>query len=275
MLSHLKLFTGSVALIFGLILNQNAVAQKTTITIKGNIHLTKENEWDIDECCFYYDDILSAKPVVIPIRRDTAGNYEVSFSIEHYHQVYFGKGQNRQGLSIYDTHMRYFTFFVKPGQKMGINFVQTPRKLKFSGDFAMENQQYQAYEDARDLGVKNIYQGVINKKLSPDEIKQHALNAFKEQLKFNSQYFKTHPATKFVKDQAYYQALYEPQSVAINFNFSSGNNITEAMVTDFYKAMKMTGNTFADRPGLSVAATDANPSLKNAAALGNDRYKNF
>ncbi|MES2807686.1 MAG: TlpA disulfide reductase family protein, partial [Bacteroidota bacterium] len=55
----------------------------------------------------------------------------------------------------------------------------------------------------------------------------------------------------------------------------AGHKVTPEMVDDFYKAMKITGNTFADRPGLSVANADGNPSLKNPAALGGNRYKQF
>ncbi|MES2807687.1 MAG: hypothetical protein V4619_03635, partial [Bacteroidota bacterium] len=216
-LTAIKLAFICVALIF----NVNAYAQKGTLTIKGNIKLIKENAWDIDECCFYYEDLLSNKPVVIPIRRDAAGNYEVSFTLDYYQQIYFGKGRSMQGISSYDTHMSYFTFFGKPGQTMQLNYVQNPRDasykgdyLKFAGDFAKENEQYQAYDKAKDRIVKNIYDGLSNKSLTAEQVKEHALNNFREQLKFNNEYFKTHSTSKFIKEQAYYQALYQTQSVA-------------------------------------------------------------
>jgi thiol-disulfide isomerase/thioredoxin len=280
---QLKLALRAVALVcLTLIFNNSSFAQKRTLTIKGNIKLLQLTPQDIDECCFYYEDVLSSKPIVIPIRRDNAGNYEVSFDIDYYQQIYFGKGRNIPGLSVYDTGMSYFTFFGKPGQTMRLDYVQKPRDLnykgdfvKFAGDFSAENQQYQAYDKAKDRAVKNIYDGLSNKGLSPAEIKAHALNSFKDQLKFNNEYFKTHPTAKFIKEQAFYEALYQTQSVAINMTAIGGYKVTEAMADDFYKAMKITGNTFADRPGMSVANTDGNPSLKNPAALGGNRYKHF
>ncbi|GAB3931827.1 TlpA family protein disulfide reductase [Mucilaginibacter myungsuensis] len=276
MLPAIKLFIKaallSVCLLF---IVQKSQAQTKDLTIKGNIKLTKQNDAEMDECFFWYVDILSAKPVIIPIRRDTLGNYKVSVPIESYQQFFFGKAMNNKGQVYYSTGMRWFSFFGKPGQTMTIDYKQEkhPFDLKFAGDFAKENQQYEDYDNALSGGTKNLYELSQNRKLTPAEVKEMALSSFKEKMSFNKKYFAKHPAPEFVKQQAYYDALYKTQSAAIEINNNSQNKVTEAMVADFYRSMMNTGRTYKDGPGKLISFnTDPNPSLKNAGAVGNDEY---
>jgi thiol-disulfide isomerase/thioredoxin len=266
------------ALIFSLALftSQAALSQQGNLTIKGNIKLAKEYDRDVDECCFHYENILSGKDVVIPIRRDSAGNFSVSMQLDTYQQIYFSKAINRDGLTSYNTGMTYFSFFGKPGHAMEMNYRQQPFDLKFSGDLALENNQYQAYEGAQESAVKNLYQELGDSKLTPAEVKERALSVFKEHLNFNAKYFKSHPTSKFIQEQAYYNALYNTQNAAIQLNNLSKNLVTEAMVVDFYQSMKETSRVHKDGPGVDLKTIiDPNPSLKNAGALGNRDYKSF
>ncbi|HTH81682.1 MAG TPA: TlpA disulfide reductase family protein [Mucilaginibacter sp.] len=255
---------------------QNGFGQKLNVTIKGNIKLLKQTDRDVDQCCFHYSDVLTGKPVVVPIRRDTAGNYTVSFELEHYEQIYFSKAINYKGQEIYDTGMTYFSFFDKPGQTMQVNYVQRPYSLTFGGDFSKENNQYNAYTKQFNRGVKNIYSEFFDKELSPEEVKEMGLQSFKEQLTFNKKYFNEHPTSSFVQQQAYFNTLYKTQHAVISYNFHNKNHETLAMINDFYQALNITGHTFKDAPkGTLSNITDPNPSLKNAAALGNRDYKSF
>lgn len=277
MISQIKLPLKALILFsLAFIIAQNAFGQKGNLTIKGNIKLIKLLEIDLDECCFHYSDPLSDKAVVVPIRRDSAGNFVVSMQLEHYQQIYFSKAININGQEMYNTGTIEFSFFGKPGQTMQLTFTQNPFKLKFNGDFAVENNQYQNYVWAQQSGVKNLYDGIIDNKLTSRQIKEKTLKSFKDQLTFNKKYFKTHPASAFIKQQAYYNALYETQNAAIQFNFIANNKVTEAMVADLYKDMNVTDPPFKDGPTDNMSTIfDPNPSLKNAAALGNSDYKSF
>lgn len=253
-----------------------AFSQLGNLTIKGNIKLAKEYDRDLDECCFHYKNILSDRDVIIPIRRDSAGNFSVSMQMESYQQIYFSKAIIINGGMEYLSGYIYFSFFGKPGQIMSMNFTQKPFLLSFKGDFSTENNQYQKYVNAKDKSVKNIYEGIQGKKFTPKQIKELELNSFKEQMSFNKKYFKIHPASKFIQEQAYYNALYETQGAAIQLNFLSKNKVTEATMSDFYKSMNETGTTFKDGPALSMRfMLDPNPSLKNSGATGNREYKRF
>ena len=277
MTSSIQYPTKALLLLLFLFVTQNGFSQKLNVTIKGNIKLVKQTDRDVDECCFHYSDVLTGKPVVVPIRRDTAGNYTVSFELEHYEQIYFSKAINSKGQLMYDTGMLYFSFFAKPGQTMQINYaqLQRPYTLTFAGDFSKENNQYQDYSKQYSRSVKNIYVELFDKKLSPEEVKEKGLQSFKEQLTFNKKYFKEHPTALFVQQQAYFNTLYKTQQAVIASNFHNKNHQTEAMINDFYQALYITGHTFKDAPKSNVSITDPNPSLKNPAALGNRDYKSF
>ncbi|MFP5081294.1 TlpA family protein disulfide reductase [Pedobacter sp. JCM 36344] len=271
-----SLATALLLLALAVLQTQAAFSQQGNLTIKGNIILTKEYDRDIDECFFHYKNILTGKAVVTPIRRDSAGNFSVSMQFDTYQQIYFSKAINNDGQVFYNTGMIYFSFFGRPGQVMELNYTQKPKKLTFDGGFSVENNQYQAYVQAQESGVKNLYQDVENSKLTPAQVKEWALSSFKEQLSFNKQYFKTHPTSKFIQEQAYYNALYGTQQAAIQFNNLSINKVTEAMMVDFYKSMIETSQVSKDGQIINLKTImDPNPSLKTAAALGNREYKDF
>lgn len=269
-----------VLFLFSITLVQSGFAQKSTLTISGTIKLTKQRDMDLDECCFHYSDILSGKDIIIPIRRDTAGNYTVNMELEYYQQIYFSKAINYNGQDIYNVNMTEFSFFAKPGQTMTINFTQKPRKLSFAGDFSTENKQFKEYDDALDAGVKNLYDELMAPKITPEQAKKIGLQSFKNQLTFNKTYFKTHHASAFVQQQAYFDALYKTQSAviqaAIPDKSENGEAGVMAMVNDFYQSMIATGRNFIDHSQVNLGSLiDPNPSLKNTAALGNEYYKNF
>ena len=97
MRSYMK--TRLVIILFSLVYLFNAqtvYSQQGNLTIKGNIKLTKEYDRDADECCFHYKNMLSGKDVVIPIRRDSAGNFSVSMPLDTYQQIYFSKAINKE-----------------------------------------------------------------------------------------------------------------------------------------------------------------------------------
>jgi len=255
---------------------QSAFAQQGNLTVKGNIKLNKEHDRELDEGFFHYQDVLTGKAIVIPIRKDSAGNFSVSINLDTYQQIYFGKAINNEGQIFFNTGMIYFSFFGRPGQILEMNYNQRPRKLTFGGDFSLENNQFQAYVLAQESGVKNLYQDIENSKFTQEQVKEKALSSFKEQISFNKNYFKTHPASKFIQEQAYYQALYGTQDAAIQLNKLSDNKVTEAMMDDFYMSMNETAQVTKDGLGFDLKSTfNNNSSLKIAAALGNREYKNF
>lgn len=261
---------------FFLFHSQAASAQEKSLTIQGNIKLSKEYDRDLDECFFHYQDILSGKAVVIPIRKDSAGNFAVSLKLDTYQQIYFSKAIINKGQILYNTGAIYFSFFAKPGQVMQIKYQQKPFQLTFKGDFSLENNEFQAYVQAQQIGVKNIYEDIQNSKFTPVQVKEKALSSFKEQIKFNKRYFTENPTSKFIKEQAYYQALYSTQDAAIQLNKLSNNKVTEEMMDEFYKSMNEVTEVSKDGFGFDLKNTlSANTSLKVAAALGNREYKDF
>lgn len=238
-----------------------AFSQSGNLTIKGNIKLLKVYDWDVDECCFYYRNLLSGKDEIFPINRDSAGNFSVSIKLGAYQQIYFNKAKNNNGEMMYPTGSSYFSFFGKPGQVMSLNFNQDPFSLTFKGDFANENTQYHNFVQAQQAAVKNVEDGIENSNFTPAQVNEHAMASFKELLDFNKQYLRTHPISKFVQDQIYFNASYDSQSAAVRHNLILKNEVTEAMMTDFYQAMKQVS---------PIVAT-----LKNGGAAGNQAYKLF
>lgn len=251
-------------------------AQVRDVTIKGNIKLFNAYERDLDECFFHYKDVLSSESRIIPIMRDSAGNFSVSFQLDTYQQIYFGKLIKIDGRTIYNTGMILFSFFARPGQKMQLMFTEKPFKLVFGGDFSIENSQYQIYTREQQQGVKNIWDGIENRKLTPEQANTLALNAYHEQLKFSEHYFKTHATSSFIKQQVYFDALYAAQEAAIELNLLSGNGVTQNSIADFYGAMNSSSARYRDGTVANLNSSfDPNASLKNAGALGNGRYIDF
>ncbi|RZL60440.1 MAG: redoxin domain-containing protein [Pedobacter sp.] len=252
-------------------------AQVGDLTITGNIKLKKQHDRELDECFLHYQDMFSGETVIIPIVKDSNGDFSVSMQLETYQQIYFSKVVKANNQNRYNTGMVYFSFFGKPGQTMQFNFGQDPFKLSFSGDFSLENKQYQSFMEAQDREVKNVYEGIGEKKLTSAQIYEVILKSNAEQLEFNKKYFNNHPTSPFIQQQAYFNSIYGAQGAAINLNLISGNYVDQAMIADFYKMLtKSVVTNDKDGSFKNLAFNpDNNLSFKNAGALGNREYKNF
>ncbi len=232
---------------------------KKNITIKGNIKKLYKNPADADVFSFQYDDLISNQRIVIPVSKDTAGNFTVTFQINGYQEIDLSQAV------LFDSEIRHtgssdFSFFAKPGQTIEFDYyISADHKIytkNFKGIDAGVNNQTRAYRDAL---AASEFDPLIDFALSDsliqglDVFKKYASRRLKEGLVFNRKYFKAHKVQEFVKQQADFEMYY---SVGQRVLFTIlHNRLSDSTLNDFFKENSI--------------------KINNPQAYGNYAYKNF
>lgn len=234
-------------------------AQKN-ITITGNIKQFAKNEGLADQYAFQYIDLITGKDVIIPISKDSMGNYSVTFPVNGYQEIQLTQGVKsgddiRFGL--------YFTgrFFAKPGDVMDFDFKRLEdytSKQTFKGNMAnANNQQDEYYNSLREAqGSTDLFSFDSLDSLKPGgyiQFKQSLTAQLKKVLDFNAKYFSALNADPFLKAQSDLESKYFVAS-----------HLLMALL-----------KTKEKDPNLLQFLDSIGAPLNNQKAFGNFRYKSF
>ena len=240
-----------------LLISIAAFSQKNNSTIKGNIKLYKNSRDSADAFCLYYIDLLSGKKTVIPIMRDSAGNFSLSLNADHNQQISLGTAFYKNGSLEYNTGLELLSFFVEPGKTvdLDLDYNQGSRVFKFQGDNAAGNNDYIQFFEAfnNEKISERIYENPLQWRGKYPALKEMMLKKLTEQLKFWSGYFTASTASAFARQQTMLDLKYRALNDVIVLVYS--DKVTDSMVVDFSMAI--------------------NIPLNNPEALGNEEYNKF
>jgi len=240
-----------------LLISVVAFSQKNNSTIKGNIKLYKNSRDSADTFCLYYIDLLSGKKTVIPITRDSAGNFSLSLNADHNQQISLGTAFYKNGSLEYNTGLELLSFFVEPGKTvdLDLDYNQGSRVFKFQGDNAAGNNDYIQFFEAfnNEKISERIYENPLQWRGKYPALKEMMLKKLTEQLKFWSGYFTASTASAFARQQTMLDLKYRALNDVIELVYS--DKVTDSMVVDFSMAI--------------------NIPLNNPEALGNEEYNKF
>lgn len=229
------------------------------VVIKGNIRQLNLMGPMTDALAFAYQDLVTGEDVIIPIERDSAGNYSVKVPVTGvYQQVELLQGEKFRG-EVHFGGLIQHSFYVKPGNLMTYNYYRSPdgreRTVNFKGDMAIINGRDEEYQRAlSSAGFSSLidYQKLDSVKGStyPD-FKEYVAKRLHAALSVKNTYFKAHPADPFLRQQADNDLRYEAANLVLQGIFRSKTNDS----------------------GLAAFLRENNIKLWNPEAFGNDRYK--
>lgn len=239
---------------------KRTIPNQNSITIKGNIKSLAMDTVLLDSYAFQYMDMITGKNVFIPISKDTAGNFVVSFPVHGYQEIQLAKGLKINDQVHYDFYYMN-RFYVKPGQDMVLDY----KLLKdfstvnlFKGNLSESNNEQTKYSKSRqDAGLADIIP--VNYYL--DSVKPGGYKTFKNlllsQLKkmdsFHDQHFKQVKTSAFFKKQA---------------------DIEQRYIVAHYLLMSLNATKEKD-PGVLNFLDSIGSPLDNPEAYGNSSYKTF
>jgi len=238
-----------------ILINSVVFSHPTKVTVSGTIKIELREPGLPTKFCFYYKPIYSEKNVIIPIITDTLGNFNTSFYIEQTQEVIFSSSYFIGNNAVYSEGLSLFSFFARPGQTMKINIIKDQVwNKKFSGDFSVENNEYQLFSKAySDENFDSLFFSNQEKWKNRYDILKPALlrNLLKERT-FLNEYFKKHNSSTFVRTEAKYCSEYSTFNHLLNLY---GLKINDALIADFSNAT-----------GIPVS---------NISAEGNNSYMDF
>ncbi|MGY4385943.1 thiol-disulfide isomerase/thioredoxin [Pedobacter sp. UYP24] len=240
-------------------LSKLKIAEQKNITIKGNIKQLALYGSMVDAFAFQYRDLVTNERVTIPINKDTAGNFKVTFQVNSYQQISLVQGYKIQGEDIIFGGLIQLYFFVSPGSDMELNFyVSKDHKIRtadFKGKMADINNQKVAYTNKTDLDPKASFLEYSElDSIKPDgypAFKQYVTKKLKEGLAYNANYFREHKTGVFLRNQ-----------LDMKMRYTAANFIFQAL-----------SRTKQKDPDLLNFLSSNGIVLNNPAAFGNDNYK--
>ncbi|WP_285058166.1 TlpA family protein disulfide reductase [Pedobacter ginsengisoli] len=237
-----------------------SIQEQKNVTIKGNIKSFRPSQGLIDEYAFVYVDMVTGKDVIIPISKDTAGNFSVTFPVQGYQEIMLS-----QGYKIGDEVRfgGYFVnrFFVKPGEDLNFDYKANKDysfKTSYGGSLANANNQQDKYSKSlrESLGFTDLVAYEYLDSLKPGAyvpLKHLLKSQLKKVLDFNTQYFKVKGRDPFLKKQMDLEAKYFLAS---------------------YLSLALFKLKEQD-PGMLLFLDSIDVKLDNPEAYGSVRYKSF
>jgi thiol-disulfide isomerase/thioredoxin len=181
-----------------------------TVTIKGNLkRLNVSSTSAMDVFTFQYRDLLTGKMAIVPIDKDSAGNFSTTIPLNGYQQLQLNQS-HKYGDQIEQEGMIEFLFYARPGEDMELNYYVSEdfktRSVKFGGNLAEVNNQNRSYQNELETTefdplVKWQYIDSLPSSAYP-QIKQHVTERLKASLAYNARYFASIKADPYVRKQA-------------------------------------------------------------------------
>lgn len=237
-----------------------SIEEQKNITITGNIKQFAKNKGLVDQYAFQYIDLITGKDVIIPISKDSLGNYSVTFPVNGYQEIQLTQGVKfgddiRFGMYIMGS------FFAKPGDAMDFDYKwlkDYTTKMTFKGNMANSNNRLKDYSHALNeaQGSTDLFSFGSLDSLKPGgygTFKQSLTAQLKKVLDFNTKYFTTANADPFLKGQ-----------LDLESKYFVGNHLLLALL-----------KTKEKDPNLFQFLDSIGAPLNNQKAFGNFRYKSF
>lgn len=237
-----------------------SISEQKNIIITGNIKQFAPSQGLLDEYAFQYTDLITGKNVIIPISKDSLGNFSVTFPVNGYQEVQLSQGI-KMGDNIRFDKIFMGRFFAKPGSVMDFDYKllkDYTTKWTFKGSMANSNSRLENY-------YHSVNESLVSIDLVPfvslDSLKsgdyvtfKHLLTAqLKKALDFNTKYFTTANADPFLKIQ-----------MDLDSKYLAGSHLLIAL-----------SRTKEKDPNLLQFLDSIGAPLNNQKAYGNFRYKSF
>lgn len=170
------------------------------VTISGRIKMPIATERGIDSLAFRYEDIVSNKTVVIPIKRDKDGNFKMKVPFNVVQELELAQAV-KSPTGVIDFGATELDFLVGPGADLHIDYQsfedRSKRNLNYSGAGGVLNQQrdiyknafskkYYSFMDWEAIGGAEHHQMTID---SLSSLKRRISKRLNEGLAFNKSYF--------------------------------------------------------------------------------------
>jgi len=237
-----------------------SIAEQKNITITGNIKQFAQRQGLLDEYAFQYTDLITGKDVIIPISKDSLGNFSVTFPVNGYQEIQLSQGI-KMGDDIRFDKIFMGRFFAKPGDVMDFDYKllkDYTTKWTFNGSMANSNNRLENY-------YHSVNESPVSTDLVPFEsmdslksgdyvqFKQLLTAQLKKVLDFNTKYFTTANADPFLKTQ-----------MDLDSKYLAGTHLLMAL-----------SRTKEKDPNLLQFLDSIGAPLNNQKAYGNFRYKSF
>lgn len=237
-----------------------AISEQKNITITGNIKQFAPSQGLLDVYAFHYTDLITGKDVIIPISKDSIGDFSVTFPVNGYQEMQLTQGI-KMGDDIRFDKIFVGRFFAKPGDVMDFDY----KWLKdyttmntFKGNMANSNNRLENY-------YSSLNEALVSSDLVPFEsldslksgdyvpFKQLLAAQLKKVLDFNTKYFSATNADPFLKTQ-----------MDLDSKYLAGSHLLMALY-----------RTKEKDPNLLQFLDSIGAPLNNQKAYGNFRYKRF
>lgn len=211
-----------------------------TVTIKGNIkRLNVSSASAMDVFTFQYRDLLTGKMAIIPIDKDSAGNFSTTIPLNGYQKIQLNQS-HKYGDHIEDEGMIEFLFYARPGEDMELNYYVSEdfktRSIKFGGNLAEVNNQNRSYQNELETTdfdplVRWQYIDSLPSSAYP-QIKQHVIERLKASLAYNAKYFASIKTDPYVRKQADADMRYSAATALIYA--AQKRDIIDTALDDFF-----------------------------------------
>jgi len=237
-----------------------SISAQKNITITGNIKQFAPSQGLLDEYAFQYTDLITGKDVIIPISKDSLGNFSVTFPVNGYQEIQLSQGI-KMGDDIRFDKVFMGRFFAKPGDVMDFDYKwlkDYTTKWTFKGNMANSNNRLENY-------YHSVNESLVSTDLVPFEsvdslksgdyvqFKQLLTTQLKKVLDFNTKYFSATNADPFLKKQ-----------LDLDSKYLAGSHLLMALY-----------RTKEKDPNLLQFLDSIGAPLNNQKAYGNFRYKSF
>lgn len=236
------------------------ISEKKSITITGNIKDYAPSQGLLDEYALRYSDLVTGESVIIPLSKDTAGNFSVTFQANGYQEIQLSRGFKVGNRTSFDG-VFVGRFFVKPGEDMTLDY----KRLKnfssdylFTGNLANANNQQDSYFKSINNELNNtdlISFSALDSIKGGDyiAIKRQIRKKLQELLDFNTRFFMKSTADPFLKEQ-----------MDLQYRYTAAHLLLLTLLKSQEK-----------EPGLEKMLDSIGAPLTNAEAAGNDSYNMF
>jgi thiol-disulfide isomerase/thioredoxin len=232
-----------------------------TVTIRGNIkRLNVSSASAMDVFTFQYRDLLTGKMAIVPIDKDSAGNFSTIIPLNGYQQLQLNQS-HKIGDYVEQEAMIEFLFYARPGEDMELNYYVSEdfktRSIKFGGNLAKVNNQNRSYQNKLETTefdplIKWEYVDSLPASAYP-RIKQYVINRLKEGLAYNAKYFASAKTDPYVRRQADADMRYSAATALISA--ADKRQIVDTALNSFFHSY--------------------NIKLNDPEFYNNDRYKIF
>jgi len=224
-----------------LIVNENK-----SITISGNIkRMTAKEGSLVDHYAFQYEDLVTGEKITIPINRDTAGNFTVTFTGNGLQELVLTQALQLND-RLYFGGYTQFRFFAKPGDNLRIDFQPEhgKRKLEFRGTGSLLNAQHRDYQKKLDASeFSTLFDYEILDSLKPEgypAFKAAVSERLKAALEYNRQYFSVVKTEPMLRKMADYDVIYSSAHYLIQAVLR--HKIKDHGLPEFFKANQIMVN---------------------------------